>query len=127
MIQADIATLLPEVILALFAMGALIGAVYTGKDKTAPLVLWLTSILFVFLAIWIGFGGSGTQTAFGGAFIDDSFSRFAKVTILLSAAAILLLSQDYMTRNDLMRFEYPLLVALAVVGMMMMVSAHIAS
>jgi len=123
MIAADLNIVLPEIILAVFAMAALMGAVYTGKDKTAPMVLWLTSGLMVILAAWIGFGGSGVQEAFGGAFIDDAFSRFAKVTILLSAAAILLLSQDYMTRHGLFRFEYPILVALAVVGMMMMVSA----
>ena len=123
MIQADLSVVMPEVILAVYAMIALIVAVYTGKDKTAAMVLWLTSALFVLLAAWIGFGGEGSAQAFGGAFIDDAFSRFAKVTILLSAAAILLLSQDYMTRNDLLRFEYPILIALSVVGMMMMVSA----
>jgi NADH-quinone oxidoreductase subunit N len=31
----------------------------------------------------------------------------------VSAAAVLLISQDYMTRNDLLRFEYPVLIALA--------------
>lgn len=123
MIQADLSVVMPEVILAVYAMIALIVAVYTGKDKTAGLVLWLTAGLFVVLAAWIGFGGEGAQSAFGGAFVDDAFSRFAKVTILLSAAAILLLSQDYMARNDLLRFEYPILIALSVVGMMMMVSA----
>ncbi|MEP5761018.1 MAG: NADH-quinone oxidoreductase subunit NuoN [Litoreibacter sp.] len=123
MIQADLSVVMPEVILSVFAMIALLSAVYTSKDDAAPMVLWATSALFVLLAIWIGFGGDGTTTAFGGAFVDDAFSRFAKVLILLSAAAILLLSQDYMTRNDLLRFEYPILVALSVVGMMMMVSA----
>ncbi len=123
MIQADLNIVLPEVAIAVFAMAALLGAVYTTKDRAAPLVLWLTSGVFVAVAAWIGFNGFGTHEAFGGAFIDDAFSRFAKVTILLSAAAILLLSQDYMTRHGLFRFEYPILVALAVVGMMMMVSA----
>ena len=33
------------------------------------------------------------------------------------------MSQDYMTRRDLLRFEYPVLVTLAAVGMMIMVSA----
>ena len=54
---------------------------------------------------------------------DDGFARFAKVTILLSAAAVLLLGQDYMARRHLLRFEYPVLIALSVVGMMVMVSA----
>jgi NADH-quinone oxidoreductase subunit N len=61
--------------------------------------------------------------AFGGMFHDDAFARFAKVTILLSAAAVLLMSQDYMERRGLLRFEYPVLVTLSVVGMMVMVSA----
>jgi NADH-quinone oxidoreductase subunit N len=60
---------------------------------------------------------------FNGLFIDDPFARFAKVTILLSAAAVLMMSQDYMLRRDLLRFEYPILVTLAVVGMMVMVSS----
>ncbi len=123
MIQADLNVVLPEVILAVYAMAALMAAVYTTKDKAAPIVLWVTAGVFVLLAGVIGFGGSGEATAFGGAFVDDAFSRFAKVTILLSAAAILVLSQDFMTRHGLFRFEYPLLVALSVVGMMMMVSA----
>ena len=120
---ADINTMLPEIVLALYAMVALIAIVYTGKDAMARLSLWMTSIVFVGMAAWIATSGEGTSVAFGGMFVDDAFSRFAKVTILLSAAAVLLMSDEYMTRRDLLRFEYPLLVALAAVGMMVMVSA----
>ncbi|WP_377506688.1 NADH-quinone oxidoreductase subunit NuoN [Octadecabacter sp. R77987] len=123
MISVDMQTVLPEIALAVFAMLALMAGVYTGKDKTAPLMVWVTSGVFVLLAAVIGYGGKGTTTAFGGMFVDDAFARFAKVTILLSAAAVLLMSQDYMTKRGLLRFEYPLLVALSVVGMMVMVSA----
>jgi NADH-quinone oxidoreductase subunit N len=56
-------------------------------------------------------------------FNDDGFARFAKILILTSAAAVLLMSEGYMARRGLLRFEYPLLIALAAVGMMMMVSA----
>ena len=120
---ADINTMQPEIVLALYAMVALIAIVYTGKDAMARLSLWMTSIVFVGMAAWIATSGEGTSVAFGGMFVDDAFSRFAKVTILLSAAAVLLMSEEYMTRRDLLRFEYPLLVALAAVGMMVMVSA----
>src|SRR5690606_28658434 len=57
------------------------------------------------------------------AFVDDGFSRFAKVVILLSAALVMVMSMDYLRKRDLFRFEFPILVALAVVGMMVMVSA----
>jgi NADH-quinone oxidoreductase subunit N len=123
MTPQDFSTVLPEVVLALFAMGALMFGVYTSKDKVAPLISWATAGLFLALALWIGVGGEGERSAFGGMFIDDPFARFAKVMILVSAAAVLIMSQDYMIRRDLLRFEYPILLALAVVGMMMMVSA----
>jgi len=123
MLSQDLNTILPEIILALFAMGALLGAVYTVKDKAATLLVWLTAGLFVLLAFWIGTTGEGATSAFNGMFMDDAFSRFAKVVILLSAAAVLVMSQDYMAKRGILRFEYPILIALAVIGMMMMVSA----
>jgi len=122
MISAYIQTVMPEIILAVYAMLALFAAVYTTKDKMAPLLTWLTSGLFVVLAFWIS-GGHGTVTAFDGMYNNDGFSRFAKVLILLSTAAVLLMSEGYMQRRGLLRFEYPILVALSVVGMMVMVSA----
>ena len=121
--SADLAILAPEIVLAIFVMIALLGAVYTGKDRVAPMLVWATAGIFLVLSIWIGFSGGGTDIAFGGMFHDDAFARFAKVIILLSAASILVMSQSYMARRGLLRFEYPLLVALAVIGMMVMVSA----
>ncbi|MEY1555073.1 NADH-quinone oxidoreductase subunit NuoN [Yoonia sp. R2331] len=123
MISADIQTVLPEIVLSLYAMAALMAAVYTIKDGAAALLTWVTAGVFVLMAVWIGINGEGTTTAFGGMFVEDAFARFAKIVILISAAIVLLMSEGYMARRDLLRFEYPLLVALAVVGMMVMVSA----
>jgi NADH-quinone oxidoreductase subunit N len=123
MIPADLTVILPEIVLALSAMAALLGAVYTGKDKLASALVWLIAGLMLVLAIWIGTGSDGSRSAFNGMFIDDGFARFAKVAILLSAAAVLVMGQDYMSRRGMLRFEYPILVALSAVGMMVMVSA----
>ncbi|MBL4628129.1 MAG: NADH-quinone oxidoreductase subunit NuoN [Roseicyclus sp.] len=123
MIGADLAIMTPEIVLSLFAMAGLLGAVYTSKDKLASAMCWGTAALFVIIAFYIGVTGNGAHEAFDGMFIDDAFSRFAKVTILLSAAAILAISQDFMAKSDLLRFEFPILIILAVVGMMIMVSA----
>ena len=123
MISADFYAILPEVVLALYAMAALLGAVYTGKDELSTTLTWATVAVFVGIAAWIGLSGAGESLAFGGMFIDDAFSRFAKVTVLLGAAAILAMSADYLERRGLGRFEFPLIVALSVTGMMIMVSA----
>ncbi len=123
MIGSDISTVLPEILLAVYSMAVLLGAVYFGKDKLSGLVFWLTSAVMVMLALWIASGPGGAHSAFNGAFVDDGFSRFAKVLILFSSAIMLVLSQDYLKKNDLFKFEFPILIALATVGMMMMVSA----
>jgi NADH-quinone oxidoreductase subunit N len=123
MIISDLNIILPEIILSVYAMLALVGAVYTAKDELATTLCWLTSILFAIVAFWISSGSASAQIVFNGMFIDDGFARFAKVVILLSAAAVLVISVDYMRRRDLMKFEYPILIVLAVVGMMMMVSS----
>ncbi|MDD9721330.1 NADH-quinone oxidoreductase subunit NuoN [Sulfitobacter sp. PR48] len=123
MISADLNIILPEILLSCFSLLGLLVAVYTTKDKVGSLLIWLTAAVFVLLAAWIGFTGEGTRLAFNGMFIEDGFARFAKVTILLSAAAVLLMSEGYMKARGLLRFEYPMLVALSAVGMMMMVSA----
>ncbi|MXY34285.1 MAG: NADH-quinone oxidoreductase subunit NuoN [Boseongicola sp. SB0664_bin_43] len=119
----DLSIILPEIVLSIFAMAGLLAGAYGGRDRLGPAMIWTTSALLVVLAAWIGLQGTGTATAFGGMFTDDAFARFAKVTILLAAAAVLLMGKGYMARSDLIRFEYPLLIALAAVGMMVMVSA----
>jgi len=123
MISADIQIVMPEILLSLYAMVALLAAVYTVKDGAAVLLTWATAGLFLLMGMWLMINGEGSNAAFGGMFVDDGFSRFAKVVILFSAAAVLLMSEGYMAARNLLKFEFPLLVALAVVGMMVMVSA----
>lgn len=123
MTGADFSVLLPEILLALYAMAALLVAVYGAKDRFAPALTVVTAVVFLGLALLIatrgGLGGSAT----GGMFLDDAFARFAKVTILLSSAGVLLMGQGHAARVGLGHFEYPLLAVLAVIGMMVMVSA----
>ncbi len=123
MTSADLTLALPEILLAVFAIGALLGGVYTGKDRSAPLILWLTVGFMLLMAVLVGAGTGDPRPVFGGLMVDDYFSRFARILILVSGAVVLLMGQGYMQRHDLLRFEYPVLVALATVGMMVMVSA----
>ena len=80
MTGADFAILIPEIVLSLFAMAALMGAVYTSKDGLAPALTTGTALVFVVMALYIGIGADGTRVAFGGMFVDDAFARFASST-----------------------------------------------
>ncbi len=122
MTGADIDLILPELILAVGSMALLMFGTYGGGDSRAGLINGLMAALMAGLAAMIAFD-TGSGRAFEGAFVSDDFSRFAKVLMLLSAAAILILAQDYLAKRRLMKFEFPVLIGLAVLGMMVMVSA----
>ncbi|MGB5864085.1 MAG: NADH-quinone oxidoreductase subunit NuoN [Sulfitobacter sp.] len=123
MMTDDLIQILPEIILAGFAVAGLMAGAYGGKDALARPLLWATAVVFLIVAVIVATSGGPTVEAFGGMFINDGFARFAKVVILVSAACVLIMSEGYMKSRDLLRFEYPILIALSVVGMMMMVSA----
>ena len=122
--NADFATVLPEIILAVGAMALLMFGAYGGEDRRASLVLWISSGLMIVIGLWIITNGHGTHVAFGGSFSDDGYSRFAKVLILLSAAVMLVLGEEFLEHHGMLKFEYPILILLAVTGMMVMVSAN---
>jgi NADH-quinone oxidoreductase subunit N len=123
MVQADLNIILPEILLSLFAMLALLGAVYGRKDEIATSLIWVTAAVFIIAAFSVMRSANGTEVAFNGMFINDGFARFAKAIVLFSAAAVLIISPDYLRENKILKFEYPLLITLSVVGMMMMISA----
>ena len=123
MLSQNLAVVAPEIALAVAAMAILMWGAYSPREVGGP-ALWLTAALLAICGLWVGFQPEGTRLAFEGAFVSDGFARFAKVLILLTAAAGLALSGDYLRKASLLKFEYPVLVILACVGMMTMVSAR---
>ena len=120
----DAGVILPELVLSVFAMAALVWCVYSRRPGTVRATFWATSIVFFALAGWVAFSPDLDRTAFGGMFADDAFSRFAKIVILVSSGIVLILGQDFLKREQLHSFEFPLLAAFAVLGMLIMVSAR---
>jgi NADH:ubiquinone oxidoreductase subunit 5 (subunit L)/multisubunit Na+/H+ antiporter MnhA subunit len=54
----------------------------------------------------------------------DGFARFAKSAVLITAAIQLMTSQTYLQHRGLLQFEYPVLILLATLGMLVMISAN---
>src|SRR5688572_6213461 len=122
MLGQDLSVIAPELVLAVFAMAALMWGAYARTDPGRT-VLWAATVLLVLCGFWVGFQPEGARLAFGGSFVSDGFARFAKVLILLGAAATLALSYEYLAKAELMKFEYPVLIVLSAAGMLTMVSA----
>jgi NADH-quinone oxidoreductase subunit N len=119
-LQTDLLLLLPELAVAVGAMILLLtGAI--GGEKLVPVVTWGAVCVLLLAGIGIVMGPQGT--AFHGAFVADEFSRFANVLILAGGALCILLADEYFVTEKVSRFELPVLLMLATLGMMLMVSA----
>jgi NADH-quinone oxidoreductase subunit N len=112
---------LPEIVLAVAGLGILLFGVIPRRDMTRPVAIACIGALLLTAALVLA---QGEGTAFLGQYVADEFSRFAKVLILAGAALGILLSLDWMEREGLARFEFPLLLLFATIGMLIMVSAH---
>jgi len=118
----DAAAALPEIVLAIFGMALLMLGVFKKDDANDQVTLGAILALAIVAALVI-FTDEGKESAFGGAFVVDTFARVMKVMSLFGSAVAIVLSTHYMKRVGMARFEYPILVLLATVGMMMMISA----
>lgn len=115
---------LPELILGLSAIVLLMVGVFTSNSKAAGrTVSWLAIGVLVVVSIVVS-NQSGASAVFSSAFVSDSLTHFLKIVIIVGAALTLLITFDNFGRAGLLLFEYPVLVLLATLGMLMMVSAN---
>lgn len=122
---ASIAPVHPELVLAIGAMALLmLGVARKESDASAELIGWLSILLLAVVGWMVVRQGGATVDLFNGAFRNDAFARFMKVLALAGAAVALLISFDSMREGKYLKFEYPVLVLLATVGMMAMISAN---
>jgi len=113
---------LPEIVLALGAMALLMFGAFRG-EHTAVATNWLAIGLLVAAGVITLLLPDGTLTTFGGSFIVDPFARFLKLLALTGSAAAILMSFDYLAFEKQERFEYPILILLSTMGMLMLISA----
>lgn len=121
-LTSSLLLLAPELILALGAMVLLMIGAFAG-ERSFGLVNALTVLLIIVAGGWMLLS-TGDGQAFGGAFVSDSFARFMKVLTLIGSAVTLIMSTGFAKEQKFDKFEYPILVLLATVGMMLMISAN---
>ena len=114
---------LPEIVIAAAGLLLLMFGVYRRAESTR-IVAWLVVAVLVLAAVLIWIAPATTDHAFGGLFVTDSYAGFVKVLVLLAAAAAMVMSLGYIEREQMARFEFPVLLLFATLGMMLMISAN---
>ena len=118
----DFLPALPEIILAAGAMLLLLAGAFRG-DRSTEMVSW-GSVVLLLAALVALHGASGADArTFGGSFVLDRFAVFMKSLAIVGSAVAIIMSRGYMRAVRADRFEFPLLIVLATLGMMMMISA----
>ncbi len=113
-------TYLPELTLAIGSIGVLVGGAFAGRHALS-LVSGIGVLVLVSAAVLQGVAPHAV--AFQGAFVSDAAASFAKVAIYLASAVAIFLGERWLSRSGDARFEYPVLILLAALGMGVMVSA----
>ncbi len=112
----------PELIVTLGAIFLLMLGVFSGARATAMVNGLAVAILIGALAWLVFFGEEGK--AFNGAFISDPFAKIMKVLALVGSVVALVMSVGFAKAEKFDKFEFPVLVMLATLGMMLMISAN---
>jgi len=125
MTDLNLRAALPEIWIALSAMVLLLVGAYVGDRAMRLIGLLSIAVMAVAIVVLLGIDVSTVpQLSFGGHFIVDRFGVFAKVLALMASMAAIWMSFSYAEREGMARFELPLLMLLATLGMMLMISAN---
>jgi len=113
---------LPETILAVGVMVLILIGAWRGERGFGLVDEMAVGILGLAL-VTIALSSTPDTSVFDGAYIDDGFSRFMKALTLIGAIASILMSVDWLQRAGLEKFEYPVLIMLSTLGMLLLISA----
>ena len=112
----------PELIIALGAIVLLMIGAYAGERSNSTVTGLAVAVLIAAGGWILLFGQDGD--AFGGAFVSDAFSRLMKVLTLIGSGVTLVMSIGFAREQKFDKFEYPILILLSTLGMMLMISAN---
>jgi NADH-quinone oxidoreductase subunit N len=112
----------PEILLAIGALVLVLIGAFRG-DRSNGLVTGLALALVAAAAFAVALQEPVRQVSFNGSFVVDGFARFMKIAALVGSAVTLWMSLEYWRDEGVQRFEYPILIVLSTLGMMVMISA----
>jgi NADH-quinone oxidoreductase subunit N len=119
---STLAPAIPEITLALGAMVLLMLGAFSG-EKSAPAIGTAAFLLLIVAGVFVYCLPGGKTVAFGGSFVVDDFAKALKLLSLAGSAGTLLLARDYLRREGIDKFEFPILILLSTTGMLMLISA----
>lgn len=115
---------IPEIFVLSMACAILLIDLYVSDRGRVITYLLSLATLAGAAMLTLNMSDTGTQYVLSGTFVSDAFGDVLKLFIYLVSAVALIYSRDYLIERNLFKGEYYVLALFAVLGMMIMVSAH---
>ena len=117
--------MLPEAILAIGAMVMLMAGVSAFQsERSSRIVNGFCIAILALAAFAVVMMPPGRTELFGGSLVVDDYARFLKLLALAGSGGALMLSINWLTVENLQKFEYGVLFLLSTLGMMLLISAN---
>ncbi len=120
----DLMPALPEIFLLTMACIILLADLFfTDKNRVFTYLLSLAT-LAITAALTVTLHSTDVIYTFNGSFVKDSMGDVLKVFVYLVTAVAFIYSRDYLLTRNIFKGEYFVLGLFAVLGMMVLISAH---
>jgi NADH-quinone oxidoreductase subunit N len=119
---ANLTLMAPELLITVGALALLMIGAFSGERANALVTGLAVALLLAALALVVLFPQDGH--VFGRAFVSDPFSRFMKVLTLVGSVVTLVMSTGFAKAEKFDKFEFPILILLSTLGMLLMISAN---
>jgi NADH-quinone oxidoreductase subunit N len=120
--------ILPEIMLAVLALGLLVAEMILPRDKSSlipRLAIWgQVLVLVVAFAATPGGCSVGEREYFSGMILQNDISQFMRGFFLVSSILVCYLGQIYLSKQHLPKTEFYSLVLIIAAAMMLLVQSH---
>ena len=114
----------PELFLVIFNLCFLVVMLFvksqvilSNSNKTSAIALLITAFLVYSNPV-------EPDPIINGFYTSNEFTAFFKTLILFLSSIILYLSDAYLKKNNLLKYEFPILINFSVFGMMVVISSN---
>ena len=119
---SNLHSILPEFILFISGMILLMyGAFVKNKNFSNLNVLTLLTIFIASISLLFVPDKSSIAST---TFINSLLTKYIKLFILILAFLVIYISSNYLKKNQIYFFEYPVLLLFSILGMLVMISAN---
>ena len=113
---------LPEAVLAAGTLALVLYGALRGErasNLVTEIAVGLLGVVFIVLVA----KNRPMGVTFYGSFADDAFTRFMSAVALIGSLATMVLSAEFMRKERIGGFEFPILILICTLGILMLISA----